>query len=498
MLEARQEVEVLVKRSDGSTFPAAVSISEPFQSSVSGGETRHVMLLRDLTETKKVMKDLSEAKAEAQLANRIKTEILYFLCHEIRNPVHAIVALAGTINSDKPIINDAAGDISVAASFLGSLVDDILALLNVKAGLFPMQTMPVDLETLLTTIEKQTRPLASERRVRLMLDGLEKLRGCKVVTDAYRLERTISKLLQHSLNSTPSNGLVSLAVQVMQSRLLSNTSTLSADKIQIRFIVTDTSAGYESSEIPHLFDPFNQRVSISCGKHFGGAGLCIALAKHFLGTLGSELHFESIKGSGNKISFQITFPLVSPQNCTGHCTSCESRMSVPRPSAFRNRSNTPSYPIDSGISTSHQLTSSDQLKADENIPDKKYRVLLVEDNVIVSKVTKKMLLKFGYEVEIAEHGQEAIDKIVQKDFSVILMDLVMPVLDGHEATLRLRAQGCNIPIIALTANALDTEFERCQKEGFDDFITKPVAGESLNTVIKSWLGHRSSHCKGEG
>ncbi|KAI9141273.1 hypothetical protein BKA69DRAFT_411764 [Paraphysoderma sedebokerense] len=492
----RESVEATVKRADGSSFTAELSISEPFHDA-RDPESRQVMLLRDMTERNRVLRDLSNAKSEAQKANESKTAILYFLCHEIRNPLHVILGLSSAMDTGSPEdLIESKNGIYSATTFLISLVDDILSLLNVKAGMVPMKAAHVNLKDLIAQIRREKETEAIQEGLHFEMDMKAGDVELDVVTDEYRLRQCLSRILDHSIRVTPEGGKVTFCIEKVTKEYSSQRTRRSSRSDDERpslsrspstlvdsdsyspmppktarylFAVNDTSHGYLPSEIPSLFDPFNPYISASLGKEFGGVGLGLAIAKLFVGSLGGQLHFVSKRGKGNYVSFDLEFPITEkPEGSPSPSTRLD------LPSTAVECFDT----VDVG-GPSHQRVTP--------------RILLVEDNAIVQKVTSKLLKKYGFDVVTADHGQQAID-IISSDpsISVILMDLIMPVLNGHDATIELRSRQYDVPIIALTANALHTEAELCEKEGFDDFITKPLTAEDLEKVVRRWVGKKHS------
>ncbi|KAI9141274.1 hypothetical protein BKA69DRAFT_411795 [Paraphysoderma sedebokerense] len=464
-----------VRCADGTSFAAEISISEGFTDS-SIEVPRYVMLIRDLTESKRVLQDLSAAKCEAQKANLAKTEILYFLCHEIRNPVHVILGLCSA-DDNLSDSKEARREMFIAAKFLGSLVDDILSLLNVKVGLLPVRKSEKNLNSLIFALWEEVKSLTKGKQLNFKLvlppEGID----VDVLADEYRLHHGLIKVIEHSIRVTPFNGTVILSVESLNSSTEPQNGMSSSTQCQYRFILKDTSNGYSPSDIQKVFNPFDLDKSVSQGTEFGSFGLGLALAQKFLASIGAELRFSSVEGKGNHVTIDIPFERLPT---AGSSTSIRTTR--------RTSQLSPSKGNLKVASTINQ--DQDKHEPVSSLPFKKTpTVLLVEDNAIVQKVTAKMLRKSSCHVITANNGEEAID-IISKENSidVVLMDLIMPVLSGHDATVKLRSQNCQLPIIAVTANALDTEFERCKQEGFDDFVTKPATGETLSSIIQTWIG----------
>ncbi|KAI9138158.1 hypothetical protein BKA69DRAFT_1041163 [Paraphysoderma sedebokerense] len=434
---SRDKFETDIRCANGRLFPAKVFFLGGTHDS-SNQMPRYVMLIRDLTEGNKVLKELSDAKYEAQKANQAKTEILYFLSHEIRNPVHVILGLSDA-DDYHPNSEEANHDIYSAAKFLESLVEDILSLLNLRAGLLPMNITSFNLKEMIDSITEELKLPLAVKSLKFDLTVPSEDKSADIVTDEYRLRGSLYRILEHSIRVAPPHGNVAFSC--------------------FRYY--------------KIFNPFDMDVSASQGEIFGGVGLGLVLANQYLKTLGAQLMFSSIKGRGNHVVIDIEFPVVnsSVDSCGPKARLGGATVDV------SPRTETTSMP--QGVSKDHSAAN------------KTPRVLLVEDNAIVRKVTAKLLQKAACDVIIAHNGQEAID-IISRDNSIdlVLMDLIMPVLSGHDATVKLRSQNCRLPIIAVTANALNAEFERCKDEGFDDFVTKPASGETLRNIVQYWAGFR--------
>ncbi|KAI9141275.1 hypothetical protein BKA69DRAFT_1074602 [Paraphysoderma sedebokerense] len=485
---SRNTFEADIRRADGTFFPAEISMSEKFRDS-SNQMPRYVMLIRDLTERRKVLKDLSDAKCEAQKANQSKTEILYFLCHEIRNPVHVILGLCSP-DDDRSNAEEANHGIFSAAKFLGSLVDDILSLLNVRAGLLPMKTASSNLKEMIDSISENAKLSSAEKSIQFAVNASLEDINVDVVTDEYRLRRSLLKIIEHSIRVAPSHGKVTFSVDAISqspsSTEGSEATVAPTSNRKYRFTITDNSDGYSASDITKIFDPFDLNVSASQGKDFGGVGLGLALANQFLNALGAQLKFSSTKGRGNHVVIEIEFPVMNPSVDSGSRKSRKMAhfrgITVDTSPQLHRKKTAKTVPQDGDVEIAPEVDAA---------AEKPPKVLLVEDNAIVQKVTAKLLRKAAFEVVTADNGQEAIDIILKDNntIDVVLMDLIMPVLSGHDATVKLRELDCQLPIIAVTANALDTEFERCKEEGFDDFVTKPATGETLKKIVHTWTGY---------
>ncbi|KAI9140651.1 hypothetical protein BKA69DRAFT_503207 [Paraphysoderma sedebokerense] len=590
--------DVFITRIDGTTFTADVSISEPFNESTSSNERCQVILMKDSTEKKETLVALSNAKTEAQRAHDAKTEILYFLCHEIRNPVHVILGMTDIIQNETGSRSSYAeyfNGITTAAEFLGSMVDDVLSLLDFHVQSNQVVTSPISLIQFLHDFDTDYSNRASQNGVKFTLEidlnrdneSPHDSRNEMIMTDPNLLRNCLSKLVEYCINVTPQDGEVMVSVHSTHStQTYSPSSSPGATSVPsvalssstngniqkslsqytifpryyrcYRFIIKDTSPASINSEITKLFDPFNAYHSASQGHQFGGIGLSFALARHFAEVMGGTVQIKPLteRKHGNEFWVDLTFesleengmvvenPIVDRSKMIGNGSGPRRFKNLGMSNHFRPMSTVNESPLDEahvvdqfeiptrnidddsithaadfdsptitdsghpstssiskpGSSSSSPMVHFSEQRAQIESPtfietqNHPAKVLLVEDNAVVRKVTTKLLERSGFEVVTADNGLQALQQIESGEVvDVVLMDLVMPVLDGHEATIQLRSKGFNIPIIAVTANALNTELERCKTEGFNEFITKPVNAETLRNMIWDCLKTYHNH-----
>jgi CheY-like chemotaxis protein/two-component sensor histidine kinase len=297
--------------------------------------------------------------------------------------------------------------------------------------------------------------------------------------DAGRLRQILINLVANAVKFTW-HGSVRVSVSSVGSR---------TGEPCLRFEVLDTGIGIAGEARAHLFEPFTQADS-STSRRYGGTGLGLAICKRLCELMGGEIGLESELGRGTRVFFTAAFPEAEepprpePDSVTAGAASnaiaaalatssrerTELSVTLPRPAAA--------------------LPSRGTMVADESVSGRRLEVLLVEDNVVNQKIATRMLEKRGHTTSIARHGAEALEMLAQRSFDVLLMDCSMPVMDGFEATRRIRAlelgTGRRLPILAMTANAMEGDRERCLECGMDDYMAKPVRAEMLYEQVERW------------
>ncbi len=318
-----------------------------------------------------------------------------------------------------------------------ALVNDVLDFSRLEAGRLELQTTTFSLSALLhdaldiVTVEARRKGLALETTVDPALPTT-------VAGDAGRIRQVLFNLLSNAIKFTDA-GRVTIDVRRVPDAAAPGT---------VRFQVSDTGVGIAPDMQPLLFERFSQ-VDSSASRRHGGAGLGLAICKGLVELMGGGIGVASEPGRG--AMFWFTVPL----------------------QAAEARAHDPGSPDDPSITRPGR------------------RVLVVEDNDVNQLVTRRMLEKLGVEVEVADNGRVALDRLAAKSFDLVLMDCQMPEMDGYAATRAIRRRekrnGGRMPVVALTASALVGDRERCLAAGMDDYLSKPVTGAELTRVIGRWL-----------
>ncbi|WP_273432239.1 ATP-binding protein [Chitinibacter tainanensis] len=377
-------------------------------------------------EQKQLVQQLEQARNSAEAASKAKTEFIANVSHEIRTPMNGIVGMAHVMEHSglNPAQRQDLSVIQASAELLLALVNDVLDLSKIEAGQLDLSAKPFSLNTTLQRTVQMFAEVSREKHVDLQLQ-LPANTDVIVQGDQLRLQQVLVNLLGNAVKFTHQG---QICVRVAQ------------QGEQWCFEVSDTGIGIARDQLSQIFEAFVQADG-SRARQYGGTGLGLTIARKLVSHLGGELQVESQLGQGTCFRFQIPLPVVSA---------------------------TPEVVADAPAKALPAL-----------------KVLLAEDNPTNRLVATKLLQIAGHQVVQAENGQQAIEHVQRQDFDLVLMDVQMPLVDGLEATRQIRQlpRGAHLPIIALTANALEADRQACLAVGMNAFITKPVKPEVLQDTM---------------
>lgn len=383
---------------------------------------------------------LDQARQEALVGLRVKSEFLSTMSHEIRTPLNAVIGMTHLLLKSNPREDqeEQLGVLLFSARNLLSIVNDILDYNKIEEGKITFETIPVDMGLICRNISMGLRTQADEKGINLRLTIDPGIKH-KVISDPTRMTQVISNLVHNAVKFTKTGG--------VDLRLLLISSTNNA--YQLRVEVEDTGIGIPADKLSLIFDRFTQADS-STSRSFGGTGLGLSIAKRILEMQNSKLQVRSEVDQGTTFWFEVSLPLTEE-------------------------------PVE-------EITSRG-LPAKELLDDSKEQllggshILLVEDNLLNVKVATSFLQRWGAQVDVAYNGEEALYKLDVSKHHLVLMDLHMPVLDGYEATKKLRERGETLPIIALTASLAKEIEGDAYKAGLDAIIVKPFNPDELRETI---------------
>ncbi|MEL6183180.1 MAG: response regulator [Myxococcota bacterium] len=423
--------EILLETADGTRWSLLDVVRLP------GGELLVSHL--DIDVWRRAELALREAKELAERSSQAKTDFLANMSHEIRTPMNGVLG-AVELLARSGLGRDQARLVDIVQSSAGLLMtvlDDVLDLARVEAGMLKLERTPFDLGEMLASVLNLHAHRAERSGVRLLREfdpGLP----ARIMGDPHRLAQVVGNLVGNALKFTE-EGQVYLRAEVL---------TLREDQAVIEVSVEDTGCGIDDAQLSRIFVAFAQ-ADDSITRRFGGTGLGLTISQKILRLMGGGMSVTSELGRGSTFSFAATFDLAPEES-----EISEAELSAPNPQ-FRGA-----------------------------------RILLVEDNPVNREVALEMLQVCGHEVECAENGAQALVKAQTTTYDVILMDCQMPVLDGYTATELIRdaemGSGQHVPIVALTANAMSHDRERCAESGMDDFLAKPFALDELLDKVAKW------------
>lgn len=405
-------------------------------------DARSSELRAEIGQRQEVEKALIEALLVAEEANTVKNNFLANMSHEIRTPLNGIIGLSelSLDNNKDEGQKDNLRTISRSANALKLIVDDILDIAKIESGKLELSSEPFNVKDLLHDIVATFNILARKKDITVKYWVLPDVPSY-VVGDARYIRQVLTNLISNAVKFTHLGG-----VSIFAEALSENDS-----EIEIWFTVTDTGIGISEESQVKIFDRFVQSDE-SNTREYGGTGLGLSISKELVAKMGGELWVESKEGKGSIFKFYVKSKEFQSEN---QPTTLEEQAQV-------------------GVDQSNS----------------KARILLVEDNPTNQKVALKMLANKGMSVTCVENGQEAVEMVKAHSFDLVLMDLQMPVMDGYEATRQIRAidsSKSKIPIIALTAAAMEGEQEKCMTAGMNEYLTKPINYKTLIDTVNDFL-----------
>ncbi|MDO9308412.1 MAG: ATP-binding protein [Deltaproteobacteria bacterium] len=414
------------------------------------GEDRLIVFCQDITIHIVAEQEMRQAKEAAETANKIKSNFLTNMSHELRTPLSGVVGVTELLrNTDLDALQrEYVGIIRTSSELLLELINDLLTFARVEAGKLELHPQDFNLSYLMNDALALLRLQASEKNLHFDC-VIEADVPAYLHCDSTRLSQIVINLVSNAIKFT-GNGSIKVNV-----RLISQT-TRSAT---LGFSVGDTGIGIPQGRLEAIFAPFTQ-VDGSTSRKYGGTGLGLSICRQLATLMGSSISVESIEGVGSTFSFAVELKKQS--------------------------------------GSKKQLSKGGEENTTERVVSgamvDKGRILLAEDHSTNRRVIKMMISSLGYRVDAVANGSLAVSALESAEYDLVLMDCQMPVMNGYQATAMIRdpqsaVRNHSIPVIALTANALEEIRRQCLAAGMNDFITKPVLVRQLEEVLGKWLAN---------
>jgi signal transduction histidine kinase/CheY-like chemotaxis protein/tetratricopeptide (TPR) repeat protein len=419
-------------------------------------------------------------KEKAEHSTRLKSEFLANMSHEIRTPINAVVGMTYLVlqteltSKQEQYITK----IQHASNSLLGIINDILDFSKIEAGKLEVELLPFCLEDVLSHVKHITQQKATEKGLEYLFTLEENLPEY-YLGDSLRLGQILINLCNNAIKFTD-QGSVKISCTTEHS------NPAPSEQIRLHIEIEDTGIGLSEEQLKLIFQDFIQADG-STTRRFGGTGLGLSISKKLVELMEGQIGVMSHLNYGSIFYINIPLTVIKPKQYLAFLAKeaqqkqISSSQLIEQVTAVQTTEFQP-------LKTQNYAHSNLQSISDIRVEN---RILLAEDNEFNQEIAMELLSQIGFSVDIANNGKEAFDLLVSRDihhYQMILMDLEMPIMDGHTATgmIRMHSEYQSIPIIALTAHAISGIKDRCIEAGMQDYITKPFSPETLFSTVKKW------------
>ena len=434
LLENKNHILKFNKNSDSDKWIQANFIKiENFE----GGIEKLVVVCQDITNRIHGQQELENAKNVSDYLNKQKDQFIATVSHEIRTPINAILGFTDVLLEIEDDVSkvDYLSSVKTAGLGLLHIVNDILDISKIEAGMLQIDEIPFQLNEVVNNVISTLKLKASEKNIKLLY-AIDSDVTNNLLGDKNRLNQILINIVGNAIKFTE-KGKVEL--RITNKKTENNT-------IFIEFSIIDTGIGINQKKLQSIFDRFSQ-AEVSTSRKFGGTGLGLSISKELIDMQNGSISVQSTENIGTTFTFVIPYTI--------------------------------------NLSATHFLDDKKEIELFESFSK---NILLCEDNELNQKLITTIFEKTNHTIHIANNGVEALELLKNKDFDIILMDLQMPKMDGYETTTIIRNElHLTIPIIALTANSLIYEKERCMNMGMNDYLSKPFSKKDLFELLNKYF-----------